>query len=225
MKAQGSRSRSVPSAYFYGLYALAGREEVVAIPVGAFADPAFPAPAFSVYEERMHAGLDARGHGAHAVRQSIGLFSLVVREDDEALAFYVGTLGFTLVEDTAVPEQNKRWVVVAPPGSPETRLLLARAANAEQLERVGNQTGGRVFLFSTRTTSNATIRRTKPRASCLSVNRRKNPMEQWLCSRTSTETCGISCNRGRKSIDVAPCCRSNDGIAPGIRGCVESARS
>ena len=81
------------------------------------------------------------------MRQSIGLVSLVVREYDEALAFYVGTLGFTLVEDTAVPEQNKRWVVVAPPGSTATRLLLARAANPEQLERVGNQTGGRVFLF------------------------------------------------------------------------------
>lgn len=81
------------------------------------------------------------------MKQSIGLVSLVVREYDEALAFYVGTLGFTLVEDTAVPEQNKRWVVVAPPGSTETRLLLARAANHEQLERVGNQTGGRVSLF------------------------------------------------------------------------------
>jgi catechol 2,3-dioxygenase-like lactoylglutathione lyase family enzyme len=81
------------------------------------------------------------------VKQSLGLISLVVRDYDEALAFYVGTLGFTLVEDTEVPEQNKRWVVVAPPGSTETRLLLARAANQEQAERIGNQTGGRVFLF------------------------------------------------------------------------------
>ena len=79
--------------------------------------------------------------------QRIGLVSLVVREYDEALAFYIGTLGFTLVEDTEVPEQNKRWVVVAPPGSVETHLLLARAANQEQTGRVGNQTGGRVFLF------------------------------------------------------------------------------
>ena len=59
------------------------------------------------------------------MKQSIGLVSLVVREYDEALAFYVGTLGFTLIQDTEVPEQNKRWVVVAPPGSSETRLLLA----------------------------------------------------------------------------------------------------
>lgn len=81
------------------------------------------------------------------MKQSLGLVSLVVRDYDEALAFYIDTLGFTLVEDTAVPEQNKRWVVIAPPGSAETRLLLARAANHEQAARVGNQTGGRVFLF------------------------------------------------------------------------------
>jgi catechol 2,3-dioxygenase-like lactoylglutathione lyase family enzyme len=80
-------------------------------------------------------------------RQSIGLVSLVVRDYDEALAFYVGVLGFELVEDSFVPEQNKRWVVVAPPGARETRLLLARASNEEQASRVGNQTGGRVFLF------------------------------------------------------------------------------
>lgn len=81
------------------------------------------------------------------MKQSIGLVSLVVPEYEEALAFYVGTLGFTLVEDSFVPEQNKRWVVVAPPGATESRLLLARASNPEQSSRVGNQTGGRVFLF------------------------------------------------------------------------------
>ena len=81
------------------------------------------------------------------MKQSIGLVSLVVPEYDEAVAFYVGTLGFTLVEDSFVPEQNKRWVVVAPPGSTGTRLLLARASSPEQSSRVGHQTGGRVFLF------------------------------------------------------------------------------
>lgn len=81
------------------------------------------------------------------MKQSIGLASLVVREYDEALAFYVGVLGFTLVEDRLVLEQGKRWVVVAPPGSTGSGLLLARAANPEQAARVGNQTGGRVFLF------------------------------------------------------------------------------
>jgi catechol 2,3-dioxygenase-like lactoylglutathione lyase family enzyme len=79
--------------------------------------------------------------------QSIAVVALVVRDYDEALAFFVGTLGFQLIEDTYVPEQDKRWVVVAPAGSGAPHLLLARAANAEQASRVGNQTGGRVFLF------------------------------------------------------------------------------
>ena len=79
--------------------------------------------------------------------QSLDLVSLVVRDYDEALAFYVGKLGFTLVEDTPIPEQKKRWVVVAPPGSTGARLLLARASSPEQTARIGNQTGGRVLLF------------------------------------------------------------------------------
>jgi catechol 2,3-dioxygenase-like lactoylglutathione lyase family enzyme len=81
------------------------------------------------------------------MKQSIGLVSLVVPEYDEAIAFYVGVLGFQLVEDSFVPEQNKRWVVVSPPGAVETKLLLARASSEEQRARIGNQTGGRVFLF------------------------------------------------------------------------------
>ena len=91
------------------------------------------------------------------MKQNIGHVALVVREYDEAIDFYVNTLGFRLVEDRFVPEpgtyssvcqgkQNKRWVLVAPPGS-ETSLLLARAANAEQAQFIGNQSGGRVFLF------------------------------------------------------------------------------
>jgi len=79
--------------------------------------------------------------------QSLGLVAVVIRDYDEALAFYVGTLGFSLVEDTPVPEQKKRWVVVAPPGAKESRILLARAVGDEQSSRIGNQTGGRVFLF------------------------------------------------------------------------------
>jgi catechol 2,3-dioxygenase-like lactoylglutathione lyase family enzyme len=79
--------------------------------------------------------------------QTLGLVSLVVRDYDEAIAFYVGVLGFRLIEDSFIPEQNKRWVVVAPPGSAGTRLLLARASSGEQVTRIGNQTGGRVFLF------------------------------------------------------------------------------
>lgn len=81
------------------------------------------------------------------MKQSLGLVSLVVRDYDEALAFFVGKLGFRLVEDSAVPEQSKRWVVVSPPGAEESRLLLARASTADQESRIGAQTGGRVFLF------------------------------------------------------------------------------
>jgi catechol 2,3-dioxygenase-like lactoylglutathione lyase family enzyme len=80
-------------------------------------------------------------------RQVLGLVALVVREYDEALDFYIRTLGFELVEDTPVPQQQKRWVVVRPPGSAGACLLLARASSPEQVERVGCQTGGRVFLF------------------------------------------------------------------------------
>ena len=81
------------------------------------------------------------------MKQFLGLVSLVVRDYDEALAFFVGKLGFRLVEDTVVPEQSKRWVVVSPPGAVESQLLLARASTPEQQSHVGAQTGGRVFLF------------------------------------------------------------------------------
>ena len=79
--------------------------------------------------------------------QSVGQVALVVREYDEALDFYVGKLGFILTEDRYIPEQDKRWVVLTPPGSGGARLLLARAVSPEQSARIGNQTGGRVFLF------------------------------------------------------------------------------
>ena len=76
----------------------------------------------------------------------LGAIALLVRDYDEAIAYYTGSLGFTLIEDS--PQgAGKRWVIVAPPGSHETRLLLAKAANPQQLQAVGNQSGGRVFLF------------------------------------------------------------------------------
>jgi catechol 2,3-dioxygenase-like lactoylglutathione lyase family enzyme len=84
---------------------------------------------------------------APQMKQSLGLVSLVVRDYDEALAFFVGKLGFRLVEDSFVPEQAKRWVVITPPGAIESRLLLAKASTAEQESCIGAQTGGRVFLF------------------------------------------------------------------------------
>lgn len=82
-----------------------------------------------------------------ALKQFLGLTAIVVRDYDEAIHFYTKVLDFELVEDSYQPEQDKRWVVVAPPGSSESRVLLARAVGNEQLSRVGNQTGGRVFLF------------------------------------------------------------------------------
>jgi catechol 2,3-dioxygenase-like lactoylglutathione lyase family enzyme len=81
------------------------------------------------------------------MKQSLGLVSLVVRDYNEALDFFVGKLGFLIVEDSLVPEQAKRWVVITPPGANESRLLLARASTPEQEARIGTQTGGRVFLF------------------------------------------------------------------------------
>lgn len=79
--------------------------------------------------------------------QSVGLTAVVVRDYDEAIDFYTKTLGFVLIDDSFVPEQNKRWVVVAPAGETGSRILLARAVGDEQTSRIGNQTGGRVFLF------------------------------------------------------------------------------
>jgi len=82
------------------------------------------------------------------MRQSIIHIALVVRDYDEAIAFFCETLGFTLVEDTYQPAQDKRWVVVSPPGDGGgTNLLLARATTPAQEAAIGRQTGGRVFLF------------------------------------------------------------------------------
>jgi len=81
------------------------------------------------------------------MKQSIIHVALVVREYDEAIDFFTKKLNFSLVEDTYQPAQDKRWVLVAPPNSEGTTLLLARATTPEQLRAIGNQTGGRVFLF------------------------------------------------------------------------------
>ncbi|EKO3422784.1 VOC family protein [Vibrio fluvialis] len=81
------------------------------------------------------------------MKQSIIHISIVVHDYDEALDFYINKLKFELVEDTYQPEQDKRWVVVSPPGSQGVTLLLAKASKPEQKPFIGNQTGGRVFLF------------------------------------------------------------------------------
>lgn len=81
------------------------------------------------------------------MKQSIVHIALVVKDYDEALDFYINKLNFILIEDTYQPEQDKRWVVIAPPGSSGTTLLLAKASKPEQVDFIGNQAGGRVFLF------------------------------------------------------------------------------
>ena len=81
------------------------------------------------------------------MNQTIIHVALVVRDYDEAIEFYCRKLHFKLIEDSYQPEQDKRWVVVAPPGSNGTNLLLARASTPEQEACIGRQTGGRVFLF------------------------------------------------------------------------------
>lgn len=81
------------------------------------------------------------------MKQSIVHIALVVKDYDEAIAFYTKKLNFELIEDTYQPQQDKRWVVVSPPGSNGVTLLLARASKPEQEPFIGNQSGGRVFLF------------------------------------------------------------------------------
>ena len=78
--------------------------------------------------------------------QTLAAVAVVVPDYDEAIAYYTQVLGFDLIEDSP-REPGKRWVLLAPPGSHATRLLLARAATPAQRERIGDQTGGRVFLF------------------------------------------------------------------------------
>jgi catechol 2,3-dioxygenase-like lactoylglutathione lyase family enzyme len=85
--------------------------------------------------------------GKSSMKQSIVHIALVVKDYDEAIAFYTQKLNFELIEDTYQPEQDKRWVVVSPPGSKGVTLLLARASKLEQESFIGNQSGGRVFLF------------------------------------------------------------------------------
>lgn len=81
------------------------------------------------------------------MKQSIIHIALLVRDYDESIEFYCRKLHFKLIEDTYQPEQDKRWVLVSPPGSTGTSVLLARASTSEQERFIGNQTGGRVFLF------------------------------------------------------------------------------
>lgn len=81
------------------------------------------------------------------MKQSLVHIALVVKDYDDAIEFYTKVLDFVLLEDTYIPEQDKRWVLVSPPNNEGCSLLLARASNSQQGNFIGNQTGGRVFLF------------------------------------------------------------------------------
>lgn len=127
----------------------AGADAIVAGQPGLAADTsqlAFPCLVpLCIRLEALEQAVTEKGSG-DLMRQYLGLVAIVVRDYDEASEFYTQTLGFDLIEDTFLPDENRRWVVVSPRGS-ESRLLLARAADAEQLAHVGNQTGGRVTFF------------------------------------------------------------------------------
>jgi len=126
------------------------------------------------------------------MEQSIIHIALVVRDYDEAIEFYTKKLRFNLLEDTYQQAQDKRWVVVSPPGSGGTTLLLAKASKPEQLPFVGNRQVDEYFYSSTLTTFGATITRWYPAGlnlyDCLSRRR----TELSLCLRTCTEIFGTS---------------------------------
>ncbi len=108
------------------------------------------------------------------MKQNIVHIALVVKDYDEALDFYVNKLKFDLIEDTYLPEEDKRWVVVSPPNSTGVSLLLARASKPEQLDFIGNQAGGRVFLFL----NTDDFWRDYERMTSLGINFVREPKEQ-----------------------------------------------
>lgn len=123
--------------------------------------------------------------------QSIVHIALVVRDYDEAIDFYTNRLHFTLIEDSYQPEQDKRWVVVTPPGSHGTTVLLARASKPEQEAFIGNQTGGRVFLFLGTDDFWRDYREMQERGIRLSGSPKRRTMAPWQSLRICMATGGI----------------------------------
>jgi catechol 2,3-dioxygenase-like lactoylglutathione lyase family enzyme len=121
--------------------------------------------------------------------QHIGYIALLVRDYDEAISYFIEKLGLTVAEDTDLGG-GKRWVLVAPPGAVESRLVLAKAVSADELARVGNQTGGRVFLFLHTDISGATTRPIAQAACYSARNHGKKRMGSLPCSKTFMETVG-----------------------------------
>ena len=133
------------------------------------------------------------------MNRSITRVAILVRDYDEAIAYYTGSLGFALVENTDMGN-GKRFVVVAPKGGPAPLLLLARAANAEQASRIGNQTGGRVFLFLHTDDFWRDYNEMKSPACTSSKNRAMSRSVRSWSSRTFTATAGIWCSRFRLAV-------------------------
>lgn len=123
--------------------------------------------------------------------QHIAHIALLVREYDEAIEFYVRKLGFELVEDTKLTDA-KRWVLVAPPGSNECKLLLARAVGNDQVKQIGNQSGGRVFLFLHTDNFDRDYQRLLSQSikNCAPTFK-KNPTARWQYLKICMETSGI----------------------------------
>ena len=145
------------------------------------------------------------------MNQSLGLVALVVRDYDEALNFYVGTLGFSLVEDRPVPEQHKRWVVVAPPGGAGAHLLLARAVGDEQQAHIGNQTAGVSFCFCIPTISGVITRRIGRATWYLCASQTKRSMARWQCFAICMATFGIWCSCTTERQIEMRCCKNEPG--------------
>jgi len=128
--------------------------------------------------------------------QSLAHIALIVRNYDEAIAWFTEKLGFTLVADQHQPEQDKRWVLVAPPGAGENAatLLLARASTPEQEAFIGNQAASASSCSCTPTTSTATTKPSPPAVCASSALPPSSPTAQSRCSRTSTATSGTWCS-------------------------------
>ena len=129
--------------------------------------------------------------------QNLGYVALLVRDYDEALTFFIHSLGFTVIEDTVAKDRlgnDKRWVLVSPPGSRGTNLLLARASTPEEASRIGNQTGGRVFLFLHTDDFWHDYREMTARGVKFKEAPRQKPMAQSQSSKIYTATNGICSN-------------------------------
>ena len=155
--------------------------------------------------------------GRTAISQTIGYITLVVREYEEAIAFYTEKLGFKLVEDKSIA--NKRGVLVAPSGPNSPSLLLARAVTPEQKSRIGNQTGGHVFLFLHTDDFQRDYRDFISRVACASSgNPKRKATARWRCLKIYTATAGTSCNYGMRCDPIRSRQRNDcqrNGFKPG----------